>query len=363
MRVGLGVILGVQGGPARYGFELVRHLRGAEGDLELVVFTDRPGAFTALNDSRLRVVEVAIRHPWEQGVWDLKLIPVLRREKLDLYHGTKGILPPLARLPCIVTIHDLSVFHLPQTFSWLQRLQQVLLLPRTVRLAKRIIADSEHAAEDIRTTFRLSKDSIRVIPLAAAQVFHPRATAADRRCLAELGVDIPYVLFAGTLQPRKGLEDLIESFLPLLGQHPTLTLVLAGRIRPGYRPSFLQTRPGGVRYVGEVSDEQLAALYRQALVFCSPSRYEGFGLSFLEAMQSGCPVVAPCHTSIPEVVGDAAYSFGDGGPTLAEALRAVVGSALLRQKLRAAGLEQARRFQWSKTAAMTIKVYREVLHG
>lgn len=363
MRVGLGVIAGVQGGPARYGLELVRHLRDAASDLELVVFTDRPAAFLCLDHPRLRVVEVPIRRAWEQGVWDIKLLAALRRVKLDLYHGTKGIIPPFAPLPCVVTIHDLSVFHLPHTFSWLQRLHQKLLVPRTVAQARRIIADSHHGAADLRATLPLSAEKIRVVPLAAAPMFRPESDETDRRELAKLGVERPYILYAGTLQPRKGVEQLVASFLPLRQDHPALELVLAGRSRPGYWPAFLQSPPPGVRYVGEVRDEQLAALYRQALVFCSPSRYEGFGLSYLEAMQSGCPVIAPRHTSIPEVVGDAAYFFGEEGPSLAEALKEVVNSSLLRHKLRAAGLARARQFDWAKTATLTLEVYREALDG
>src|SRR5262249_22097708 len=117
----------------------------------------------------------------------------------------------------------------------------------------------------------------------------------------ELKLPARYVLYAGTIQPRKNVELLIEAFAGLPDRND-IQLVIAGRMRPGYRPAILAQRPAFLRYLGAVSDQVLATLYRRALVFCSPSGYEGFGLSLLEAMTSGCVVVAANNSAIPELV-------------------------------------------------------------
>jgi len=363
MRVGIGVIAGVQGGPARYGRELVRALAEIDDpQMHLVVFTDQPSAFASLVAKRLEIVHVPLRKSWEQAWWDFKIAAALRKRKVDLYHGTKGILPPVECAPYVVTIHDVAVFHVPQSFSRLQRLHLRLLIPRTIRLARRVLTISQHSRKDLLQAFPSLESRLHVTPLAAASVFSAAPHIADSAILARWKIERPYLLYAGTIQPRKGVEELVRCFEQLKKSQPDLTLVLAGRVRPGYKPGFLRVQPPGVRYLGEVSDEELAALYRNALAFCSPSSYEGFGLSFLEAMQCGCPVIAPRLTSVPEVVGDAACFFNEEA-NLSEALKQVVEDEALRSRLRAAGLARAREFTWAKTAAATAAIYREAIDG
>ncbi len=143
-----------------------------------------------------------------------------------------------------------------------------------------------------------------------------------------------------------------------------LELVIAGRLRPGYTPAFLERRPERVRYLGTVSEAQLAVLYRRALLFCSPSSYEGFGLSVLEAMQSGCPVVVPDNSSLPEVAGDAALWLPDlAVESIRQGLMMLLNEPERRVRMRMAGLERARRFSWQNTARQTLAVYEEVARG
>ncbi len=363
MRAGIGVMASIRGGPARYGVELVRALSRLDADLELTIFTDQPSALAPLTGGRISLVHVPLRRTWEQAWWDLKVALAMRGRKLDVYHGTKGILPPVECAPYVVTIHDLAVLRFPHTFSVLQRLHLRALLPRTVRLARAVLTDSEHSRADLCKAFPLVGPRLRVAPLAAASVFCVEPQGSDPATLERLGVRLPYLLYAGTVQPRKGVADLVRAFSLLRDRNPELTLVIAGRLRPDYRPSFVHSPPPGVNYLGEVTDEELAALYRHAVAFCSPSRYEGFGLSFLEAMQSGCPVLAPRAGSLPEVIGGAAYFFDLHVPSLADAIARVAGDSGLRRQLREAGLERARQFSWRKTAEATLEVYREVTRG
>ncbi|MCX8073402.1 MAG: glycosyltransferase family 4 protein [Candidatus Binatia bacterium] len=362
MRIAIGAILSVQGGPARYASELIHALARTPGEHELTIVCDRAAGLQSANGAIKDVIEIPLRHPWEQGFWEERAAAALRSKRIDLYHGTKGTLPLHLRLPKVVTVHDLAVFHQPKSFAWLQRVHQRVLVPLSVRMARRIITDSAHARDDLCTTLGVPSDRVTIVPLAAREVFEPGPHAADAAILQRHGVKPPYILYAGTLQPRKNVELLVQAY-----QHlgvPGLYLVLAGRCRPGYSPWFLARPPHGLMYVGEVEDQSLAALYRNALAFCSPSGYEGFGLSFLEAMACGCPVVAPEHTSIPEVLGTAAFYLSRlDVPSLVDALSRLCRDPELRLELRQRGLERARRFSWSLTAEQTLNVYREALHG
>ncbi|GBD25141.1 Phosphatidyl-myo-inositol mannosyltransferase [bacterium HR30] len=360
MRVAIGAILGVRGGPARYARELIRALAETPGSHELTVVCDQAAMLDGVGQAVKEVIEIPLRRPWEQGLWEERAAIALRKKRVDLYHGTKGTLPLCRRVPKVVTVHDLAVFHQPKSFAWLQRLHQKTLVPLSVRIARRVITVSTHAREDLCETLGVSATKVVVVPLAAGEVFRPDASERDKLILQSLGVPSPYVLYAGTLQPRKHVEVLVEAYsrLNLGGVH----LLLVGRRRPGYMPEFLQQLPAGVRYLGEVPDDVLAALYRNALAFCSPSGYEGFGLSFLEAMACGCPVIAPRHTSIPEVLGPAAlYLPRLDAEAIAEALQQVLSDPSVRAQLRKLGLEQAKRFSWSDTARRTLTVYHEAL--
>lgn len=362
MRIGIGAILGVLGGPATYARELIRALAKRAGDHELVVITDDPPQLADLA-GRVQVLHLPLRAPWKQALWD-QLVPRLARAAdLDLYHGTKGILPLWGTTPALVTIHDLAVYHQPETFSGLQRLHQRLLVPRSVRRALRIVTDSEHARRDVIEHFGIAESRVTAVPLAVSPRFSPAATEQDQRLAEEMQLPHRYILYAGTIQPRKNVELLVQAFQNRRSDEG-VQLLIAGRLRPGYRPKFLDRSPPGVRYLGPVSDEQLAVLYRRAVVFCSPSSYEGFGLSVLEAMQSGCPVVSAANSSIAEIASEAALLIPEiSRAQIESALARVLGDAAHRVELRERGLARARQFSWARTAQRMVALYEEVLGG
>jgi glycosyltransferase involved in cell wall biosynthesis len=361
MRIGIGALLGVLGGPATYARELVRALASQPTKHELVVLTDAPAQLADLA-GRIETVSVPLTSPWKQAVWDQLVPRIARTAGLDLYHGTKGILPLWGDVPALVTIHDLAVYHQPRTFSYLQRLHQKLLVPRAVRRAVRVITDSEHARRDVIDCFGIDAARVSTVPLAASGCFSHEATEDEERWAEAMQLPERFVLYAGTIQPRKNVELLVHAFQELAPGG--MQLVIAGRLRPGYRPRFLHELPPGVRYLGPVSDDQLSVLYRKAVVFCSPSSYEGFGLSVLEAMQSGCPVVSAKNSSIAEIAGDAALLIPEiSRAEIAAALARVVGDATYRAELRERGLARARQFSWAHTASQTLAIYEEALRG
>ena len=360
MRIGIGALVGIRGGPATYARELVAALARLGGH-RYVVFTDRPDDFAALDVER---IHVPLPTTYHQATWDHVRLPgLVGAQRVALYHGTKNILPWRLPVPGVVTVHDLAVYACPETFAWPQRLHFRLCVPPSVARAARVIADSEHARGDLVLRFRLPPDRVPVVPLAvpAALATPPAATAVDA-FRAKYGLGERLVACVGTIQPRKRVERVIEAFARAGGATGGWELVIAGRLRPGYAPPWLRALPAGVRWLGALDDGELSALYAAAGIAVSASEYEGFGLTVLEAMAGGCAVVAVAITSIPEVAGDAAVLVPRSDPAL---LGAALAGLLADPAARAALGERARRraatFTWEETARRTRRVYEEVL--
>ncbi|TFH24673.1 MAG: glycosyltransferase, partial [Myxococcales bacterium] len=163
------------------------------------------------------------------------------------------------------------------------------------------------------------------------------------------------------LQPRKNIDVIAETFRLAAGDRPW-RLLLAGRMRPGYRPRCLDSDDERIAYLGEIAQEEVPLFLGALDCMISPSSYEGFGLSFLEAMAAGCPVVGVANSSVPEVVGDAGILLARAEPEiLADAVEAVVTDVGLAADLSQRGVERAALFSWDRTARLTRDVYERVL--
>jgi len=364
MRIGIGAVINATGGPARYARELVHALTNLPNDDEYVVFTNQPQAFQAA--SRLEIVGVPLRSALMEPWWDHVHIPrAVRRAGVRLYHGVKGAIPLRLHCPRVVTIHDLAIYACPESFAWQQHLHMRPNLRLDALQAERVIADSEHARDDLVRRLRLPSERVRAVPLGVRhELFHAESGRDDEAIARRLDLPPRFFLYAGTIQPRKNLDVLVRAYSEL-DVSREWQLVIAGRMRPDQRPSWLQTPPPGVRYLGAIEDEDLAVAYRRAGAFVSPTSYEGFGLTFLEAMASGCPVVGTRVTSLPEVVGDAGILLeAPEVEAVREAMRQLIADDTLRRVLSQRGLERSRGFTWDETARRTSAVYHEVLaHG
>jgi glycosyltransferase involved in cell wall biosynthesis len=366
LRVAIGAIAGVRGGPATYAIELVRALCALAPEtppLELVLLTDQPDAFSGLG---VEVAHIPLPSPYRQPWWDNVAVPLaLRRLGADVYHGTKHALPLLGlprRLATVVTVHDLAVYAEPETFSVLQRWQLRVHLRHAAWRADRVICVSRHAAEDVATRLAVTPARLLVIPQGIGARFVPAdatSRAAARRAW-QVGDSEYLVAFVGTLQPRKRIEVAIDAVGRLRAEGLPVTLAIAGRRRPGYAPAWLAAPPPWVRLLGTLDDEAVVRLYGAADVMASPSTYEGFGLTFLEAMACGCPVVGVRTTSVPEVVGDGGRLVERAEPVL---VAGAVGDLLRDSELRAETARRARaqaaRFSWAAAAVATRRAYHD----
>jgi glycosyltransferase involved in cell wall biosynthesis len=356
----------VPGGMGTYIRELVPALSRAEPSLEITLFHSRFGAVPPERWTRhYRELELpgSIRRLYP--AWAAAGRPRLPDElaSLDLLHSPApaAVPPAAAGQPLVVTVHDLAFLIHPEHYPPRWRAMYRAGLFRLVRAADAVIAVSRHTAEDLVRRTRLPADRVHVIPLAAAT---PRPSSDPQEALTRLKVPFPFVLFVGTLEPRKNVVRRVRAYRRVAGRGATHALVLAGPMgwrHQGLMRELAEEGPGRIVLTGSTSPEDLAALYRQASVFVYPSLYEGFGLPVLEAMSRGAPCVVSIASSLPEVAGEAAVPVDPRSEAgLAEAMERVINDRDLADRLRHAASARAASFTWEETARRTLEVYKSV---
>jgi glycosyltransferase involved in cell wall biosynthesis len=285
------------------------------------------------------------------------------------YNAEHGIQPlmllPLHAVPTVLTVHDLIFRHLPQYHKPLNRWYLNLTMPLYCRRATRIITISEASRRDLVEAYKLPPEKINVIYEAADVRFRPQSAVAVALALARYDLPSRYLLFVGTIEPRKNLTRLLVAFEKVYAQGLTDALVIVGKQGWLYDGFFaaLERSPArsAVIMPGYVADADLPIIYAGAQVLLLPSLYEGFGLPILEAMSCGTPVICSNTSSLPEVAGDAARLVDPkSANTIAEALEQVLTNPNLQGEMRERGLAQARRFSWERAAQETLALYRQL---
>lgn len=294
----------------------------------------------------------------------------LRWDKIDLFWGGGYAAPLMGQLigdwKTVVTVHDLVCRRYPDTLPWKLGAHMRMGIPAYMGVADRVIADSENTARDIEAFHGRLRDKVTVIPLAAGtNYFADMADSEVRAVLDRYGLQAGYLLYVGTIEPRKGVDTILQALAQMQRNGETFpTLVLAGK--NGWKTEGIMSLPDRlglreqVRFLDYVADRDLPALYRGAKLFLYPSFYEGFGLPVLEAMASGTPVITSWASSLPEVAGDAA-AYVDAGDTagLAQTIGQCLKDDALLDHYRNAGRAQAARFSWRQTAERTLQVFEE----
>ena len=307
---------------------------------------------------------------WEQ----VGIVLAGMREKIDLLHCPYWANPLWSPWPTVVTVHDVIQFVLPE-YAWRKISRAYFgIVSASARRAQAVITVSECSKSDIVKILGLPPERIHVIGNAVDASFYP---VRDAWLLANLreryGIAPRFVLYFGGFDMRKNVPRIIEAYSQLPESlRREYQLVIAGRYQYLGHPLYPDPRETVRRlglersaiFTGQIREQDKAALYSAATVYMFPSLYEGFGMTVLEAMACGTPVLTSNLSALPEVVGDAGVlvdPYDAGG--ISRALTELLESQSRRDELSRRGLERARRFTWPQVAEQTVRVYKQILCG
>lgn len=364
-------------GMGQYALHLWRYLRENTGavttkalipafappEVQLVTCGDELRGPTVPGPAKLRKLT------WEQA----GLPHTVFHGNIDLVHVPYFSAPLLKTTPYIVTIHDVIPLAMSAYHGSGAMQSYLALVGRSVRDAALILTDSEHSRIDIHRYLDLPLERIRSIPLAVSEEFGPAATDGDRNAInklrSKLDLTRPFILNVGGYDVRKRLPELIEGYALALPQmHEKHDLVITGSPHTGNPRLYPPLEPiirrwgleNSVHLTGFVSEQDKRQLYQSASLFVFTSAYEGFGLSPLEAMTCGAPVISSNRSSLPEVTGDAAILIDPDSRRIAKAIIETINDQELRRKLAHQSLARASQFSWDRTARGTMNAYIEV---
>lgn len=298
---------------------------------------------------------------WTQIGLPIHLITTSRKPDVFLTLTHYG--PRFSRIPTIVSVMDLSYLHYPQTFKKNDLYQLTKWTEYSVKKAKKVITISNSSKNDIIKYYKVRPEKVKVVHLGLKNL---SMNAPSEKDLKEFGVNQKFILFVGTLQPRKNISRLIEAFsrLPkeISSDHQ---LVIIGKKGWLYEDILSAPEKYNVKdkvvFLDYISDEDLPNFYRKAEVFVLPSLYEGFGLPVLEAMRYGCPVITSSVSSLPEAGGDAAQYFKpEDVDDIKKSIEKVLTDRSLREKMIERGREHYKKFTWEKAAKEVLSAIEEV---
>ncbi len=361
-------LVGYAAGIAQYTVQLARALAALDGPERYLLLQSRRSREPITSGAR-----VTTRHGltpphnrWERLTLPLELLA--RPPRPSLLHSVDHVGPAWGPWPSVVTLHDLAFLLYPATHTPESRAYYAAA-GESVRRATRVIAVSHSTAADATKLLRVDPAHVRVVHEAAGAAYTPRPRPELLALAARRGFDpeTPYVLFVGTLEPRKNVPLLLEAFARLRREVDAQLLIVGGRgwlDGPIFETHARLGLGDTARFLGPLPEVDLAVLYSHAAVFAFPSLYEGFGLVLLEAMACGAPVVSSSAAPMPEVVGDAALLIEPKDPvTWASAIASVVADPTLASELRRRGFARAAEFSWERAAHETRQVYGEALQG
>jgi glycosyltransferase involved in cell wall biosynthesis len=350
-----------------YIFHLLHHLPAAGSGFRYTAYL-YDSAFPAPAGLAICRSHWDTRSPWRRIVWEQTHLAAYTRH-LDLLHGLAFAAPLLSACPTVVTVHDLSFLRFPDAFRPFNRYYLTFITRIATRRAARVIAVSESTRQDVIALCHVPGEKVVVVYNGVDSRFQPAAQDEVAAFRQQKGLPPRFILFLGTLEPRKNLARLISAYAQWRRTSgEDVKLVIAGGKGWYYEKVFeLVSRLGltsEVLFTGFVPAEELPWFYRAAELFVYPSRCEGFGLPVLEAMACGTPTITSTASSLPEVAGDAALLVDpDDTDALAAAIGRVMSEPALAARLREAGMRQAQRFSWPRAAAATAEVYRSVLES
>jgi glycosyltransferase involved in cell wall biosynthesis len=361
-------------GIGRYVEGLIKSLVKLENDSQYILYYQEP-LFDSLSididiqSPKIKLRPIKFPSQWfdkrPRLWWDYYLPFIAQLDRIDIFHGPNHFIPSRGNFKKVVTIHDIAYFFMNVHGSGMDRILKNWTL-KSMKAADIVIGVSDSTINDCIKEGLDSNKAVKIYQGFESSFEHLRLSD-DEVALEIENLKLPAkcILFLGTIQPRKNLSCLINSFASIFESIPH-TLVLAGG--PGSSQSEvenlvtkhnLNTR---VVFTGYISDSQRAALYQHSELFVYPSKYEGFGLVLLESMSFGLPVIACRNSALPEVVNDAGILVeSDNIQALAESMYNVLTDDTFRQSLIARGLKRCTIFTWKQCAKLTSDVYKNLV--
>lgn len=344
-------------GISEYAFELLQQFAKIPSSANFTIYLkEAPGSELPSERKGWQYKIVAPKRLWTQ--FGLPLDLFLHKPAPDVFFTPTHYAPRFSPMPVAIAIMDLSYIHYPELFTASDLYQLTHWTRYSVRKAKKIFTISLASKNDIIKTYGVSKDRV-VVTYPGIKPMQGSKTTQHMDIKSKYGIEGTYILFVGTLQPRKNIARLIEAFAKICDSIDELVIVG----KKGWMYEEILNAPKKfdvekkVRFLEYVPDEDLPLLYKNAVCFILPSLYEGFGLPVLEAMVHGCPVIVSNVSSLPEAGGDAAVYVDPLSVTdMAEKLQKVIKSEKLRKEMVKKGLQQVKKFSWEKTARETLAV-------
>lgn len=380
-RIGIDVTAAITqgGGIGRFTRELVKALVEADAKSSYCLFSAKSPPVLPVSNPLPQAANVEYRpaplnERWLYRFWYRLRLPLNVQwvtGPIDLFHSPDFVLPPVAgNIPTLLTVHDLSFVHYPETFPkpLVDYLSKVV--PWSISRATHVLADSISTKRDLTEVWRIRDEKITVMYGGVNSSFRPindRDRLLKMRAKYGIGAE-PYVLSVGTLQPRKNYQMLVKAFRAVAEKNRH-NLIIAGGKGWLYDDMLAEVARQGladrVRFIGFVDDEDMPDLYSDASLFVFPSLYEGFGLPLLEAMACGTPVLTSDASSLPEVVesnADAAIQLSPHDQeSWTEAINMLLADPDKCRQLVSAGKQQVRRFSWDRAAAQMLGIYDRLL--
>lgn len=344
-------------GMKTYVRELVARLPNVAPDLNFIAVTN-----AELQTPGVEMIRISDAAAANFSYSEQVALPRLMRGRADLSHFMSVYAPRFSSVPCVYTIHDLIHRRFPEYFSWKIPVYYRFVAKPVAHAARAVITDARATLPDLKQHLGLDESSVRVVPLGVAESYSVEESARAERSRfvrERAGLRGPYVLYAGNHRKHKNLHILADAWSRL---DVPCDLVLTEDGPFTFASDRYASRYGRIVPLGHVDTEDLVGLYTGCAAAVQPSSYEGFGLSVLEGMAAGAPVIVARTPALVEVAGDAALTFAhDDAAALALQLKTALAGGPAIDALRARGYRRAREFTWDRTARMTADVYREAL--
>jgi glycosyltransferase involved in cell wall biosynthesis len=372
MKIGIdGIPLGGnKTGVGHYTFEIAHGLAALLPAEEIQVLSHVPYEAGAINTNsglaNLHFIKPKV-NSFTKHWWTIGLPRYIRRNRINLFHGTNYDIPVWGGCPTVLTIHDLSSFLFAETHVQRRVRRARRRLPTMARLATRIIVPTESVRTEVVENLRVSDDKVSVIHEAPRRCFFPQSRDSAELVLKQLEIEEPFILYVGTIEPRKNVLTLVKAFEEIYRKtehRPQLVIAgpkgwLSDDLYAHVERSAVKNR---LLLTGYLGDEDLRALYSTCSVLSYPALYEGAGLPPLEAMACGAPVVTTDARAISEMVGNAALRLpAKDYEALAKNLLELLIDERAKKELSERGLKHVAQFTWDRAVAATYEVYLEAL--